>query len=149
MINLKEIYRDKNQLRLFSYDLIRFYLGVGLFLKGIQFMTQPKVLEFWIKMTQISGLSKLLIYYVVFSHICGGLFLSIGIGTRIAAFMQIPVLIGAVIFVHSKEGLFTYSHNLEFTIFILFLLLIYIIAGAGKYSVDHFLKNEFRKQISL
>ena len=145
MINLKEIYRDKNQLRLFSYDLIRFYLGVGLFLKGIQFMTQPKVLEFLDKDDTDQRFIKVIdILRCIFSYLWG-LFLSIGIGTRIAAFMQIPVLIGAVIFVHSKEGLFTYSHNLEFTIFILFLLLIYIIAGAGKYSVDHFLKNEFRK----
>tara|TARA_A100001015_G_C14791736_1_gene633353 strand:+ start:342 stop:788 length:447 start_codon:yes stop_codon:yes gene_type:complete len=146
MINFKQLLKDKNQLRLFFYDLIRFYLGIGLFLKGLQFMTQPKILEFWIKMTQISGFSKFLIYYVVFAHICGGLFLSIGIGTRLAAIAQIPVLLGAVFFVHSKEGLFTYSHNLEFTIFILFLLIIYIFSGAGRYSIDYFLKKEFSKK---
>ena len=57
--------------------------------------------------------------------------------SRIAALVQIPILVGAVFFVHRQDGLFALGQSLEFSALVLFLLCIVAIAGAGKLSLDH------------
>ena len=75
-------------------------------------------------------------HYVIIAHLVGGLFLAIGLFTRFAALLQIPVLFGAVFFVHRAEGLFTTSQNLEFSILVLFLLILIFFYGPGVLSLD-------------
>jgi uncharacterized membrane protein YphA (DoxX/SURF4 family) len=66
----------------------------------------------------------------------GGAFLAIGFLTRIAALVQIPVLIGAVFVIHFHEGFFTKAQTLEFASLVLFILLLFIFYGSGPLSVD-------------
>jgi len=44
----------------------------------------------------------------------GGAMLTIGFLTRLAAFVQIPILAGAVFIVHRQDGLFAMGQSLEF-----------------------------------
>ena len=64
--------------------------------------------------------------------------MTFGLLTRIGAIIQIPNLIGAVFFVHLKEGLFTQGGSLEFATLVLFLLCVIAVAGAGRLSIDWF-----------
>src|SRR5688500_16187662 len=84
-------------------DLIRMYLGVGLLVKGLYFMTQTQDL---INMTdQLGSLfaPTAIAHYVIAAHVVGGFFLLIGLLTRVAALVQIPALLGAVFYVHMPE----------------------------------------------
>jgi uncharacterized membrane protein YphA (DoxX/SURF4 family) len=63
--------------------------------------------------------------------------LTLGFLTRVAAIAQIPILFGAVFFVHRQDGLFALGQSLEFSALVLFLLVIVTIAGAGKFSLDY------------
>ncbi len=120
-------------------DCVRIYLGLGLFIRGVFIITNThaefvlaiiKGWEFpWIVTVGV-------LHYVAMAHLVGGLMLAAGLLTRIAAWVQIPILAGAVA-VHLKEGLMSGGQSLEFAAVVLFLLLIFGIAGAGPLSVDN------------
>jgi uncharacterized membrane protein YphA (DoxX/SURF4 family) len=53
-----------------------------------------------------------LAHYVTFAHILGGFFMTIGMFTRAACLIQIPIMIGAIIFVNftpAQDALQPYS----------------------------------------
>ena len=120
----------------FCLDLLRIYLGLGLFMKGVNFIIEPKLLTEWMSISQLLATKTLLAHYVIITHFCGGILLILGLVTRIAALVQLPVLAGAVFFVHYQEGLFTSTQNLEFTILVTFLLAIFSLVGGGPLSLD-------------
>ena len=49
-----------------------------------------------------------------------------------------------LIFVHSAEGLFSRGQGMEFSLFVLFSLCLVLWKGAGKVSIDNFLKVQSR-----
>ena len=56
-----------------------------------------------------------------------------------SAVANIPVLFGAVFFVYIEQGLFTQNQGLEFTALVFFLLIVLLIYGPGRWSVDNYL----------
>jgi uncharacterized membrane protein YphA (DoxX/SURF4 family) len=79
-----------------------------------------------------------LAHYVVFAHILGGPLLAFGLFTRIVCVINLPVLIGAVIFVNYPKGFLSVGNHmeLEMSLIVLAGLIVFIIFGAGKYSID-------------
>ena len=116
-------------------DLIRVVLGILLFMKGINFIIDPGKLSFWMESGQMLVKQTLIAHYVIAAHLCGGLLLSVGLLTRIAAAIQVPVLFGAVFFVHMNSQV-AYSQNLEYSSLVLVLLLIFTTVGSGNWSLD-------------
>ncbi|GIW70835.1 MAG: hypothetical protein KatS3mg102_0377 [Planctomycetota bacterium] len=124
-------------LRPYGMELIRIYLGVGLFLKGLFFVSNMDFLVRWIEQGQADFVSTSAVaHYVAAGHLCGGALLAVGLLTRLAALVQVPILVGAVFFVHLREGLFTQHQNLEFSALVLFLLLVLAAYGPGPLSLD-------------
>ena len=122
-----------------AMDLLRVYLGAALAIKGIYFILNMKEVE---AMTPIVGaMDNILAWYVVGVHIVGGACLAIGLATRTAAFFNLTVLFGAVLFVHSSEGLFSSNQGLQFSLFVLFTLALFLWKGPGRHSMDHYLKT--------
>lgn len=121
-----------------AVDALRIYLGVALVMKGIYFVMNMHEIE--ILVGSIGQFENLVAWYVVFVHIVGGFTLALGLGTRIAAALNITVLLGAVFFVHSAEGLFSRGQGMEFSLFVLFALCLVLWRGAGKVSFDNYLK---------
>jgi putative oxidoreductase len=72
------------------------------------------------------------------AHLAGGALLALGLITRTAAIVQIPALIGAVFFVHLREGLFRTGQSLELSSLVLFLLCVFAVFGGGRLSLDHY-----------
>jgi putative oxidoreductase len=128
-------------------DVLRIYLGIGLFIRGLIFFTSGDQLLFH----NFAGgdayamlSSGFVMHYVVLAHMCGGTLLAFGLLTRLAAAVQVPVLIGAVI-AHSADGVFALGQSLEFAALVLVILLFIIVAGPGRFSVDHY---TFRRKIT-
>lgn len=119
-------------------DLVRMYLGVGLFVRGVLFISESQGLETLIDLSQFSVASAAVAHYVSFVHLLGGLMLAVGLLTRLAALLQIPVLAGAVFLVHLEEGLLSPSQALEFSALVLFLLVVVFVFGSGRWSADHY-----------
>jgi putative oxidoreductase len=119
-------------------DLVRIYLGIGLFLKGIFFLTGAHDL-----MALVEGLGTLwlapamLAHYVIMAHLVGGLLMALGLLTRAAALVQIPVLIVAVFYVHMPQMMqLGPPMDLQFSALVLFLLALILVFGAGRFSLD-------------
>jgi putative oxidoreductase len=121
-------------------DCVRIYLGLGLFARGLILISNTSP-GFFVDLMQRSGqpwiADGILLHYVMVAHFVGGLLLTIGFLTRIAAFAQIPILFGAVFMIHRQDGLFALGQSLEFSALVLFLLIVFLIAGAGKLSLDY------------
>ena len=121
-------------------DAVRIYLGLGLLARGLLLITNTST-GFVVDLMQRAGESWLtngiMLHYVMIAHFVGGLLLTIGFLTRIAAAAQIPILFGAVFFIHRQDGLFALGQSLEFSALVLFLLCVFTIAGAGRLSLDY------------
>jgi putative oxidoreductase len=121
-------------------DCIRIYLGLGLLARGLLMITNTSpgyFVDFFDRAGQSWLTAGMLMHYVMLVHFVGGLLLTIGFLTRLAALVQIPVLAGAVFVVHRQDGLFAMGQSLEFSALVLFLLVIFLISGAGKLSLDY------------
>jgi len=51
--------------------------------------------------------SFLFAHFIAFAHLVGGLLIAMGLITRPAILFQLPILIGAVLFVRPETGLIT------------------------------------------
>jgi uncharacterized membrane protein YphA (DoxX/SURF4 family) len=121
-------------------DLVRIYLGVGLFVKGLQFTWDAEYIsDLMLASGRLQVWHTAIAHYIPIAHMGGGLLLALGFMTRTAVLFQLPILAGAVFLIHLQEGLFTRGQNLEFTALVLFLLLVILANGAGPLSVDQYL----------
>jgi uncharacterized membrane protein YphA (DoxX/SURF4 family) len=119
----------------------RVALGIALLLKGISFMSNSVALEGLLKESGISTSSLWLVLLITWVHLLGGFLIVIGLLTRWAVLMQIPILLGAVIFINAPKGIFAAESEFAFSLVILLLLIFFFIEGGGPLSLD----NYFRK----
>jgi uncharacterized membrane protein YphA (DoxX/SURF4 family) len=119
-------------------DVFRIALGVFLTYKGLDFITNMDELEMTASGANIAYAGAALAHYIVFAHILGGPLIAVGLFTRIVAVIQLPILIGAVIFVNYPKGFLSLGNHMELEISIIVLvgLVIFVVFGAGKYSID-------------
>ena len=120
-------------------DCVRVYLGLGLFIRGVFIIsnTRAEFIQDLLKRMDYPWIVTVgLLHYISLAHLIGGLMLTVGLLTRIAAWVQIPILAGAV-FIHRGEGLMSGGQSLEFSALVLFLLVTFAISGAGPVSVDN------------
>ncbi len=124
-------------------DIIRILLGVFLFYKGIDFLQNlPSVKGELHNKTSFGEYSILLMgHYVVFAHIIGGILLTIGLFTRFACLIQIPILLGAIIFINSGNSAVKPYSELFLSIIVLLLLFYFLIVGNGPWALK-FKENE-------
>jgi uncharacterized membrane protein YphA (DoxX/SURF4 family) len=86
-------------------------------------------------------MAMLIIHIVAFAHLVGGLLINLGLLTRFAAVVQIPILVGAVFFVNIWRGFSPLNSELWLSVLVLFLLILFWIVGSGRYSLDYWMKT--------
>ena len=118
-------------------DIIRMALGVFLVYKGIDFLNNMSDLVTLMSIkTSFSSFAYILIgHLIVFAHIMGGVFIALGVLTRFACLMQIPILLGAVFLINMPSGIAKPYSELVVSIIVLLLLIYFLIAGNGPISV--------------
>jgi uncharacterized membrane protein YphA (DoxX/SURF4 family) len=140
MAHIVTLFRKVEANKDLCFDLLRIYLGAGLFVKGILFLTDMTSLsDLLMQSGRFQPFTFLLSHYIPLAHIGGGFMMAIGLWTRTAILVNIPVLFGAVFFVYFEKGLFTQNQGLEFTALVFFLLCVLLIWGPGRWSVDSYL----------
>lgn len=129
-------------------DIVRMYLGVGLFIKGLFFMSHLDELYRLIAQSGYGWLAPVVLaHYVIMAHLVGGFMLAIGLLTRLAALFQLPILLGAVFLVHGPSILsLSGRQDFEFSTLVLFLVLIVFAFGAGRWSTDYYLDRRLAAQ---
>ena len=124
--------------------LLRVALGVSLMLKGISFISNSVNLQLILQQSNLPS-TTWLSSGIAWLHLLGGFFIIIGLFTRWAVLLQIPILLGAVIFVNAKQGVFTGQSELGLSLVILALLVFFFVEGGGPLSLDD---HYFRKRRS-
>ena len=129
-------------------DLVRIYVGVGVFVKGLYFLMHQEELKRLLEgADNLAFAQGAVAHYVIPVHLVGGLLLTIGLLTRLAALAQIPILIGAIFYIWLPEVLvFEQRQNLEFSALVLFLLTLIFVYGAGRFSVDYLITRKESRQ---
>jgi uncharacterized membrane protein YphA (DoxX/SURF4 family) len=125
-------------------DIVRVGLGIFLFYKGIDFLRNMDDIEALVsnRMPFSSFVLILMVHYIVFAHLMGGILLCLGTLTRFACLIQIPVLLGAIIFINASPDMWRPFSELGLSILILGLLIYFLIAGNGPWSVDQLMEKK-------
>ncbi|MBD3615681.1 MAG: DoxX family protein [Gracilimonas sp.] len=121
-----------------AIEILRICLGILLFYKGFYFVENISEVYAMIE-GNIPISSFVVAHYVVGAHLAGGLMLAFGLITRLATAVQIPILAGAVFFVHARDIFLGKAAQLEYSILVLILLIVFFIYGGGKWSLDGYI----------
>ena len=131
-------------------DLVRIVLGAFLFFKGVLFFQNMPFLRDLIIEAKLVDFSPdtitAILYYVTYAHLVGGVLIFLGLITRLASLIQIPVVFGALFFINIFKN--PVNSELWLSVVALTLLLLFVIIGSGPLSLDRFLTANDKK-ISL
>jgi putative oxidoreductase len=119
-------------------DLFRIILGLFITYKGLYFITHISTLESTAMGLNVQFAGITIAHYVAFAHILGGPMILLGVYTRFACLIQMPILIGAVFLVNAPRGFLSLGQHMELWLSVLVLigLVTFIVFGAGRFSVD-------------
>jgi uncharacterized membrane protein YphA (DoxX/SURF4 family) len=121
-------------------DIVRIALGAFLCFKGVEYLYNMGTMLNLItnKMAFGSFSSMLMSNYIAFAHLLGGILLILGVLTRFACLIQIPILVGAIFFVNLSPDLYRPFSELLLSIVVLLLLILFLVIGNGKWSMLKF-----------
>lgn len=139
MATIKSLNKWANAHSYYPLDLVRAALGVFLFMKGVDFMSNHQLMAEMIKPFQNIPGGMIIMHYVAPAHFVGGFLLVIGLLTRWAVLAQIPILIGAILTNFLGE---MNINNLVMASLIFAICVFFLIYGSGKHSADYYLKMQ-------
>ncbi len=119
-----------------AMSLLRIYLGLALVVKGVSFAANHEALVALMTEQQAPFAGTMLAHLVVLMHIAGGAMLAVGLASRIAALIQLPIVLGAVTLVHGGGSLLAMGESLQFSALVAVLLAAYVWRGSGPLSYD-------------
>ena len=133
-------WEDKNPV---LFVILRVVLGLILAIRGIYFLTTIEPLYHLIRGSKLSELNMNmpLAMFICWVHTLGGTFIILGLLTRISVWAQIPIILGAIIFINLNQNLPATFPSLLLAIFVLILLILFAVAGGGKISMDYYAKG--------
>jgi len=127
--------------------IVRIGLGLFLMAKGINFMRDSTLLDrlLYGSVTLADNETHWLPLIITWANLLGGFMILIGLWTRLMCLLQLPILIGAIIFINSQKGGFAPESELGLAILTLILVIFFLIEGSGPLSLDaYFEKNRSR-----
>jgi len=139
VIQKVETWGDTHQTKWLAF--FRIILGLVIFLKGVYFIQNTDAINAMLANSAVSIYSVFLAHCVALAHLMGGVLIAIGLITRMAVIFQIPILIGAIVFVHASQGFFYNQAELGLSIIVLTMLIFFLVFGSGKISVDAFMRT--------
>jgi len=129
-------------LRTFSMTLIRIFAGYLIFRYGRELFNIEGLLDF---------LKKENIPFPVFTgyaakiiELVGGIFLILGLFTRIVSILLMIVMYGVIY--TTANGNFLEG---EFAFLLLLMFGVFLINGAGKWSLDHLIAKRFARKVNV
>lgn len=121
--------------------VIRVALGLLLIYKGISFMFNSINAYQLLNNTVFSSSADAIIIVITWAHLLGGFLIIIGLLTRWAVLLQIPILLAAIIIMANQYGIFASGAELPFTVIIFVLLVFFLVEGGGPLSLDNYFRH--------
>lgn len=127
-------------------DIVRIALGIFLCYKGFEFLYNMSAMMNLMNNQVPFGSFMLIIvgHYIVFAHLVGGFLLTLGLLTRFACLIQLPILIGAIFFINASNELMRPFSELFLSIIVLVLLIYFLVVGNGPWSFNWFVEHDKR-----
>jgi putative oxidoreductase len=119
---------------------LRIVVGLLLMLKGIYFVSNSQHLEAMVRDTSQAWAVNFMVSYITFAHMFGGAFIILGLLTRAAVVLQLPIIIGALYY-NLAPTAFGTGAELFLSIVVLVLLVYLLVNGSGRVSMDDYLKK--------
>jgi len=121
-------------------DIVRILLGVFLCYKGVEFLyNMGSMLSLLSNQMAFGSFSSMLMSnYIAFAHFLGGILLILGVLTRFACLLQIPILLGAIFFINLNKEMYRPFSELALSILVLLLLILFLVVGNGKLQLLKF-----------
>lgn len=106
----------------------------------------PALIEFNAKVYKVP-FPEASAWFIVIGHFVGGLMLVIGLYPRVGALLNIPIMAGAVLFVHAKQGFFmkgiildaskgsAAAGGYEYALFLLIATAAVVLLGGGLFTL--------------
>lgn len=139
MATIKSLNKWANAHTYYPLDLVRVALGVFLFMKGVDFMSNQAQMIAMIRPFEDLPGGMLILHYIVPAHFVGGFLIVIGLFTRWAMLIQLPILIGAIL-VNFLGDMNTTNLILASATFLV--CVFFLFYGSGKHSADYYLKMQ-------
>jgi uncharacterized membrane protein YphA (DoxX/SURF4 family) len=139
MGKIKSLNKWANRHTYWPLDIVRMTLGVFLFIKGINFMSDSQMLlDLFSPFKNMAG-GIIMVHYVAPAHFIGGILIFFGLLTRWAIIAQLPILIGAILinFVGEMD-----SYNLIMASITFLVCIFFMFYGSGKHSSDYYFKMQ-------
>jgi putative oxidoreductase len=126
--------------------VLRVALGLCLLFKGITFMSNTALLDQLLSGSPWAGYANWLAIVITWAHLLGGFMITVGLLTRLVALLQLPILVGAIVFINAQKGGFAAQSELGLALLVLLLLIVFLIEGSGPLSLDnYFYRNRDRQ----
>ena len=143
-----EIYEVEGERRAATVALTLLRVGVGLIL----------IAHGWQKLTDIAGTTagfasigipnpRLAVYLAILGEFFGGIGLTVGALTPLAALGPVLTLACGIYFVHRGNGLFLENHGWEYALTLLLVSLYFVAHGAGPLSIDAMVSAARRRHL--
>ena len=124
-------------------DIVRILLGVLLVVRSYVYFTNRGYIRELVVTTQAIRQSPAaiwaLINYSTYIQLVCGIMLLLGLRTRIAAIILVPLIFGAIFFVNILNPFF--NAELWLSIMVMALLVMFIVLGSGPISLDRLFAN--------
>ena len=140
IIRKSEIWRVQHQNSILIAGL-RILLGLVLIYKGIYFLSHNMDVQSILFASDFGFGSMALAHYIGMVHVAGGVMIAAGFLTRVAVLFQLPILIGAVLFINADPSVFAVYSEWLLSIVVLLFLLFFLYYGPGQKSLDVFLRR--------
>ena len=124
--------------------LLRVVLGIIILVKGFSFFQDSASLTSMLQSTGFDVMNNnatAISFFITYFNLLGGVFIIAGLFTKWVSLLQIPLIIGAIVFVNSKAGISFSNTELALSMLVLVLLIVFVIKGSGNISADEFFRT--------
>ena len=143
---------DQHTRHAWGTALLRVWLGILFVMHGYlgaAVLGPEAIAGYTTRMGYPAATGPALAWYLIAAHVVGGALLVIGLWTRVAALVNVPVMASAVFLLHLPQGFFmSGAGGSEFTLTVLVATLALMLLGPGALSVDHALATR-RHAVSM
>lgn len=124
--------------------LLRVVLGIIILVKGFSFFQDSASLTSMLQSTGFDVMNNnatAISFFITYFNLLGGVFIIAGLFTKWVSLLQIPLIIGAIVFVNSKAGISFSNTELSLSMLVLVLLIVFVKKGSGNISADEFFRT--------
>jgi putative oxidoreductase len=122
----------------FGMTITRFALGIVLFAHGYILKVETFTIGGTVGFFESIGLPAIAVYLVIAGEIVGGIALILGAFTRLAAWLSLPIFLGATWMHLGNNWAFSAEGGgWEFPVLLVAIAVAVGLGGAGKYAIDN------------